>query len=98
MKLDTKGTIVWKKILHGNGDDLGYSITNDPNDGFTILGYTDSDDKDFQNTWYRDIFLFKFDINGNILNKVIYGGSQEEYGMSISSSEYGGYYITGYTN
>jgi hypothetical protein len=98
MKLDIKGTILWKKMFHGNGDDLGYSITNDPDNGFTILGYTGSYDDNLQITYNGDILLLKYDNDGNILKKVIFGGSEDENGMSISSSEDGGYFITGYTN
>jgi len=101
MKLNSSGDTVWKKTYGGSGDDYGYSITttNDERSGYVLTGWTVSNDGDFSgmNKGSGDIFIMKLNSSGNTVWKKTFGGSSDEYGLSITTTNDGGYVLTGYT-
>jgi len=102
MKLNSNGDIVWKKTFGGSKLDWGQSITttNDERSGYVLTGYTNSKDGDFSGMGKGndDIFVIKLNSSGDIVWKKTYGGSGGESGSSVTNTNDGGYFLTGYTN
>jgi len=94
---------IWSKRFGGSGDDFGRSVSVDSLGNVYITGYFSSSTIDFgggalTNAGGDDIFLAKFDSNGNHLWSKRFGGSSSDYGSSVSVDSSGNVYITGYFN
>ena len=93
---------IWSKSFGGSGSDSWiYSSSVDNSGNVYILGSFSSSSINFgggtlNNAGGNDIFLAKFDSNGNHLWSKRFGGSNEDYGMSVSTDNLGNVYITGY--
>ena len=92
VRIDKLGHIVWKKIIGGSSLDKSYSITTTSDGGFVLTGQTFSNNGDFGgiNKGDYDIFIMKLNSNGDILWKRTYGGSFNEVGYSITTTNDGG--------
>jgi hypothetical protein len=99
IKLDSKGSIQWKRLFGGSSIEVGYSITTSPDGGFVLTGRTLSNSGDFNemNKGKEDIFVIKLDSNGGIQWKRLFGGSQNDWGFSITKTPDGGFILTGKT-
>jgi hypothetical protein len=100
-KFDSNGNHKWSKRFGGSGDDWGYSISVDSSGNVYITGYFSSSTIDFgggalTNAGYSDIFLAKFDSDGNHQWSKRFGGNYYDYGQSVSVDSSGNVYITGY--
>lgn len=87
------------KTLGGSLNDRAQSITQNFDGGYTILGYTQSDDGDVknkQNTSF-DYWLLKFNTNHNLEWQKTYGGSEDDRGNNIIQTNDGGYAVIGYS-
>lgn len=60
IKTDDKGNEVWQKTFGWYGDEFGYGIRQTADDGYMIVGSTDS-----FSTLYSDLLLLKVDSNGS---------------------------------
>ena len=100
IKLDSHGDIQWKKVLGGRGNETGFSIATTPDAGYVLTGETQSNDGDFKgmNNGYTDFFVIKLDSHGNVQWKKTFGGSEWDWGRSITKTPDGGYVLTGSTN
>jgi len=100
MKLNSNGDIVWKKTFGGSNWDKGYSITTTNDGGYVLTGKTNSFDGDFggMSKGGGDIFVIKLNSSGDIEWKKIFGGIGEDWGWSITTTNDGGYVLTGWTN
>jgi hypothetical protein len=90
--------------LGGTSDDFGYGIAVDEVGCAHITGYTDSIDFpthnsfDSTNNGGSDVFLTKFNPNGQSLNYSTYfGGEGDDYGYGIAV-DYGRIFVAGYTD
>jgi len=100
MKLNSNGNTVWKKTFGGSRDDWGNSITTTTDGGYVLTGWTtSSNDGDFigMNKGQFDIFVIKLNSNGETVWKKTFGGSRDDYGKSITTTNDGGYVLTGHT-
>jgi len=102
VKLDSDGNHLWSKSFGGSGDDYGNSVSVDSSGNVHITGYFWSSTIDFgggalknASAGYSDIFLAKFDSNGNHLWSKRFGGSSDDLGSSVSVDSSGNVYITG---
>jgi hypothetical protein len=102
-KFDSNGNHLWSKKFGGSSGDIGYSVSVDSSGNVYITGWFYSSTIDFgggalTNSYasYTDIFLAKFDSNGNHLWSKKFGGSVDDYGRSVSVDSSGNVYITGY--
>ncbi|TVQ01038.1 MAG: hypothetical protein EA359_14690 [Balneolaceae bacterium] len=70
------------------------------NGGFLVTGYSSSNDGDFagSNKGGFDVFVMKFNATGQLEWNRSFGGSRNEYALSVIEVKEGGYVITGYTN
>ncbi|MGC8928898.1 MAG: SBBP repeat-containing protein, partial [Myxococcota bacterium] len=99
-KFDTNGNHLWSKRFGGNNGEDGSSVSVDSNGNVYITGWFHSSSIDFgggalTNAGDADIFLAKFDTNGNHLWSKRFGGSDGDGGSSVSVDKNGNVYITG---
>ncbi|MCS3802265.1 T9SS type A sorting domain-containing protein [Niastella sp. OAS944] len=95
--ISPKGQLLWRKVIGGSADDGGNFVGNGEflsptaDGGFYFGGATSSSNGDIplQRGSY-DIFISRFDANGNILWKKTYGGSSTEFMSSIQTTSDGG--------
>ncbi|HEX9979063.1 MAG TPA: hypothetical protein VGB50_00700 [Flavobacterium sp.] len=93
-----KGDLTWSKSFGGSlNETIGNAVVT-PDGGMLVIGYTDSNDGDVTKAYAStDIWLSKYDANGNMLWSKTIGGSQDDYGASIIATTDGNYVIAGYS-
>ncbi|HET7630450.1 MAG TPA: hypothetical protein VFK03_03685, partial [Candidatus Saccharimonadales bacterium] len=98
-KFDSSGNFSWSKTWGGSDTkgegghgDYGKSLIQTSDNGYAITGYTDS-----FGIGSNDAFLAKYDSSGNLSWSKTWGGSSDEYSLSIVQTSDGGYAATGYT-
>jgi hypothetical protein len=98
-KLNYTGDILWCKIFGGSNDDKVFSIIETTDDGFVLTGGSNSIDGDFSelNKGKHDIIVLKLKSNGDLKWKETFGGSDNEVGSSIVTTNDDGYLLTGIT-
>ncbi len=103
-KYDAMGNYIYAKSIGGTNIDEGFSIATDGTGAAYITGYyagtVDFDPSATNNiltsiSASRDIFIAKYDFNGNYIYAKSIGGSGLDYGYSISTNTSGVVYITG---
>jgi len=95
VKLDAKGNLQWTKTIGETYDDVGRSLIQTSDGGYTIAGETRSFGA---GGW--DVYVVKLDANGNLQWTKTIGGKEreeDEKGYSLIQTSDGGYVITGYT-
>jgi hypothetical protein len=79
---------------------MAQRVTNTPDGGFAITGYSDSNNGD-NNSFFTfngwDYWLVKINGNGNIQWQETYGGSSKDAGIDILSKSNGGLLLAGFT-
>lgn len=91
-------TIEWEKVYGGTEYEKPSAMIETADGSFVIVGYTDSDDLDvIGQHGYEDVWVFKLDLNGNIIWQKPIGGSGFDEGYDIVESSDGGYIIIGRT-
>ena len=109
-KLDPSGNLLWAKSMGGSNSDDGYSIALDGTGHVYTTGFF-KDTVDFDpgsgvfnliSQGFHDMYISKFDIDGNFVWAKRIGGSDPylsyTYGFSITLDAYGGIYTTGVFN
>lgn len=107
VKYDTYGNVLWAKSHVGriceDNEGCGISIAVDSNDYLYITGSFDSGDIFFgsyalHNAFpgYSDIFIAKYDNNGNVIWAQRHGGILDDYSHGIDVDFNGDIYITGH--
>lgn len=107
LKFDNNGSRLWATHYGGSFAEWGYSITTDNSGNIFVTGHTNSTNFPVQNagTFFQgtfsggdsDVFILKFDNNGNRLWATYYGGSANDMGYSIAADNSGNIFITGRT-
>ena len=102
-KFDADGNALWAKSAGGNYYDDGMSVTTDASGNAYLTGYFGSSTITFGSTTLTnagsyDIFLVKYDPNGNVLWAKGVGGSYEDQGSSVAVDPSGNNFVTGYFN
>lgn len=93
---------VWAKNAGGTQHDYGHGLSVNPNGNIMVTGYFFSSTASFDTTtltntnFYEDIFIAKYNDNGNLIWAKSAGGSNEDDALGIASDNYGNTYITGY--
>jgi len=101
VKYDANGNVLWAKSAGGASDDVGHSVFANSGGNVYVTGSSSSPSISFgsdtlTNAGLDDIFLVKYDANGNELWAKRTGGSGGEIGYGVSSDSGGNVYITGY--
>lgn len=98
--VDAEGAVWWTTKHGGSEDEWVGAITNAHDSGYVVVGYTRSSDRDFagMGRGKTDIFVMKLDPSGNMVWTKTYGGTGDEWGLSIAQvRSSSGYVITGFT-
>ena len=96
IKTDASGNLMWQKTLGGSANDVAWSIKQTRDGGFIVASETESNDGDVSgNHGMRDYWIVKLDKTGNIMWEKAYGGSLDEYPLSIDVTNDGGFIVAG---
>jgi hypothetical protein len=99
-KYNTDGNILWAKLAGGKLDDEGCCISSDANGNSFLSGYFQGvatfDTLTLNTFGSDDIFIARYDSNGNCLWAKQAGGTKYESSNGICVDEQGSLYITGY--
>jgi len=103
VKYDVNGNVVWAKGAGGAGSDDAQSIAVDGSGNIYITGWFSSPTLTIGSTTLingglRDIFLVKYDANGNIIWAKGAGGTGSEDAQSITVDGSGNIYVVGWFN
>jgi len=104
-QFDANGNVIWAKNAVGNGDDYGQSVTTDLQGNCYVAGFFHSLSITFdtinlvnydQSVWtYADIFLVKYNAEGNVIWAKKAGGIKGDFAQSVSSDTIGNVYMGG---
>jgi putative intracellular protease/amidase len=92
IKTDSEGGIEWSNAYGGPGWEYAYSVSETPDGGYVITGYTTS-----IGSGSRDVYLIKTDADGNEIWSRAFGGPDLDVGTSVDDTLDGGYIVAGYT-
>lgn len=100
-KYDVNGNVLWAKRAGGTSEDEAYSVAVDDSGNVYITGYFASTTISFgsttmTNTGSHDIFLVKYDINGNVLWAKNAGGTDCDEAYTVAVDNSGNIYIAGW--
>lgn len=94
-----KGEIDWVKTFGGSQNDEAYSIVQTADNGYVVLGYTQSVDCDItdKTSTDSDFWVFKLTEQGVLDWSRTYGGTSDDRGQKLIKTNDNGYMIVGYT-
>lgn len=96
IKISKDGDLEWSKNFGGTDDDTGTAIVK-ANQGYLVTGYSYSNDGDLtMNQGMLDLWVFKIDLNGQLIWQKNLGGSKIDAGFAATAIE-GGYLVAGET-
>jgi hypothetical protein len=99
-KYDSMGNLIWVKIAGGTGNDIAWSVAALPEGGCYITGSFTGNAVFGNDTLYgdmtEDIFLAKYDDDGNLLWAKQCGGLYDDVARGVAVMPDGGCVITGY--
>ena len=100
VKYDRNGVITWAKNFGGTEYDEFYDVAIDNYGNYVATGITCSNDGDMAglNPDECDALIVKYDYNGNLIWRNIFGGSAEEYTHKIVATNDDFYVVVGYTD
>jgi hypothetical protein len=102
VKYDANGNVIWARSAGDTGDDLAANNSVDDSGNLYITGIFASSSITFgsitlMNTGNYDMFIVKYDANGNVIWAKSAGGINGDWGYSVSVSGSGNMiYVTGY--
>ncbi|WP_296824709.1 hypothetical protein [Sulfurovum sp.] len=89
VKLDKNGKREWHAAFGGEDDDGARAVAA-TQDGYLLVGNTDSFGRNYMN-----VYVVKTDKKGNLLWEKSYGGSREDEAFAVTASADGGFVIVG---
>jgi hypothetical protein len=90
-RFDASGNHLWTKTIGGSDWDEGWSVTETGDGGFAVAGFTVS-----AGAGGYDAFLSKLDATGGHLWTRTLGGSDTDWGRSVTETSDGSLVVTGY--
>ena len=93
VRTDASGDSLWSRAIGGGSADRAYSLDLTPDGGCVVAGYTGS----FA-AGVSDVYLIRFNANGDTLWTRTYGGLGHEAAYSVRRLFCGGYVIAGFTD
>ncbi len=97
IKFNSNGDKLWTKQFGIKNNDYGYSIAIDSNNNIYITGQTYGNLDGNTSTGQEDVFLMKFDTNGNKIWTKQFGSSNIDSSKSLAIDSNNNIYISGYT-
>jgi hypothetical protein len=92
IKTDENGNEMWTKTYGGNAADGNFSVQQTTDGGYITIGRTKSYGG---GGGYADVYLIKADENGNEIWFKTFGGSADDWGLSVQQTSDHGYIISG---
>jgi hypothetical protein len=92
VKLDSASNLKWTKAIGGIGVDMGYSIIETYDKGLAITGSTTS-----FGVGGEDVYLVKLDSAGNLKWAKTIGGTNYDWGLSVTQTSDNGLAVVGET-
>lgn len=92
LKTNNNGDSIWSKTYGGSNNDIGNCIQTTSDNGFIIVGTTNS-----FGAGQKDIWLLKTDLNGDTLWTKQFGGINDDEGNYVQQTQDSGYIILGTT-
>ena len=90
LKTDSEGNELWNKSYGGYSYDVGFEVKQTEDNGFVIVGrYTPSYEG------FADVCLIKTDSSGNMEWIRYHGGTDQDSGYSVASTDDDGYMVVG---
>lgn len=98
VKINSIGQILWQKNYGGSMNDATYSISSTNNNGFVVVGQTQSNDIDVSgNHGNVDAWIFRIDSIGNLQWQKCLGGSEYDQLQNVKKTIEGGFVAIGVT-
>jgi len=104
-KFSSSGSLAWATYFGGSANDFGYGIASDANSNIYITGYCASATGIATSGAYQtsmagidDVFLAKFNSDGNLKWATYYGGTNFDQGIALTTDADSNIYITGSTS
>ncbi len=92
LKYDHSGNLEWAGTAGGSSADFGYSVTQTTDGGFAVVGETYG-----YGAGEEDVLLLKYDGSGNLEWARTAGGSESDFGFSLTQTTDGGFAVAGRT-
>jgi hypothetical protein len=96
VKYDLTGQPIWSRFYGGTGTDMSRNLITDNKGNIYVTGYTNSTDLPYTNGAFQsknngllDVFITKFDSNGNLIKSTYFGGLGNE-GSFAGNAQWGG--------
>ncbi len=93
----------WAERYGGSGNESAAAVTTDAWGNVYAAGYFSSASFNFgfypmnnAGSGFNDVFLVKYDPNGNVLWATSFGGSDDDYATAVSTDRWGNVFIAGY--
>ena len=98
IKLNASGVKQWSNYYGGSFTDTAYDAIQTEDDGYIIIGSSDSDDVDITNNLGSyDFWILKISATGTLVWEKSFGGSEIDEAHAISQATDGNYLIVGDT-
>ncbi len=98
IKIDAFGNKQWSRYYGGTFTDTPYDVTQTEDNGYLLVGSSDSGDVDINNNkGTYDFWVLKISETGTISWEKSFGGSQTDEARAIAKSNDGNYIIVGDT-
>ncbi|MBV7269663.1 hypothetical protein [Winogradskyella luteola] len=98
LKLDASGNLEWSKYFGGNFTDTPYGVIQTDDNGYIVVGSSDSDDTDISgNKGTYDFWVLKISSVGDMVWEKSFGGTQIDEARAIVKADDGNYLIAGDT-
>ena len=98
IKLNASGEKEWTRFFGGSFTDTPYDVIQSQDNGFIIIGSSDSDDVDIENNQGSyDFWVIKISEIGDLVWEKSFGGSEIDEARAITNSGDGNYIIVGDT-
>jgi hypothetical protein len=98
LKLNSSGDIEWSKYFGGNFTDTPENVIQTEDNGFIIVGGSDSNDTDISsNIGTYDFWVIRISDTGDLVWEKSFGGDQIDEARAIVKSSDGNYMIAGDT-
>jgi hypothetical protein len=98
IKIDATGNKQWSNYYGGSFTDTPYDVIQTSDNGYIIVGSSDSDDVDISNNKGEyDFWVIKISETGELLWEKNFGGSEIDEARSIEATSDGNYMIVGDT-
>lgn len=98
IKLNPSGELMWSRYFGGNFTDTPNGIVETEDNGFIIVGSSDSDDTDISaNIGTYDFWVIRISTTGDLVWEKSFGGSQIDEARAIVKTDDGNYLIAGDT-